>query len=521
MKLYKGSILTCDSENTVARYLVEDKGFIIYIGNELPIEYADIETINLGKKALMPSFVDTHIHFACFAMFHAGLNVMSARSNTEIMKMLSNFSSSWKGKILIGFGASSYSVVEKRLISRTELDTVCSHIPVMIVKYDGHSCIINSALMSLIKNKIENLCGFHEFSGEMNQEAFFAVFDYVANSIPFLEFVSNMQKAVDYIASKGIGMIHSASGIGFSKDLDVAIERFVARGVQHGFKIRLFFQTMDIKKTRRRHLPRIGGCFATALDGCFCSKDASLTVPYENSDSNGILYYTDEQVTEFCKNANRAGLQIEIHAIGDAAFDQATKALKAALDDFPRKDHRHGIIHACLPTKEGLEICRDYHIQILLQTSFINRPQEPDEYLSEILGSDRTEKLNPLHTFAEYGIPVSAGSDAPYTDPDPILWIHNACNHSIKEQSLSVYEALRMCTYNGCRASFDEDKYGSLEDGKKADMVILSENPYAVPVENLKNLKVEQLVLSGKNYLPQTGSCVALLLKGVFPWKKC
>ena len=88
-----------------------------------------------------------------------------------------------------------------------------------------------------------------------------------------------------------------------------------------------------MKKVQKRHLPRVGGCFATALDGCFGSKDAALRVPYENSDSKGVLYYSDAQVAEFCKKANRAGLQIEMHAIGDAAFDQATRALKAALDN--------------------------------------------------------------------------------------------------------------------------------------------------------------------------------------------
>ena len=113
---------------------------------------------------------------------------------------------------------------------------------------------------------------------------------------------------------------------------------------------------MDTEKVIKRGLTRIGGCFETALDGCFGSKDASLLTPYENSNDCGVLYYSDEKVTEFCKKANRAGLQIEMHAIGDRAFNQATRALKAALDDYPREDHRHTIIHACLPTEEGIEI---------------------------------------------------------------------------------------------------------------------------------------------------------------------
>ena len=144
-----------------------------------------------------------------------------------------------------------------------------------------------------------------------------------------------------------------------------------------------------------------------------------------------MLYYSDETVIDFCMRANRAGLEIEMHAIGDAAFEQATKALKAALDDYPGDDHRHGIIHACLPTEEGLKICADYGIHLPMQTSFIDWPQEPDAYLVSILGPERAAQLNPLRTMWDRGIVLSAGSDAPCTDPDPILWMYKACNHSI------------------------------------------------------------------------------------------
>ena len=186
------------------------------------------------------------------------------------------------------------------------------------------------------------------------------------------------------MASIGIGMIHSISGVGFSHDLDVDMERYFGAGLKNGMQYRVFFQTMDTEKVIKRGLTRIGGCFETALDGCFGSKDASLLTPYENSNDCGVLYYSDEKVDGILKKANRAGLQIEMHAIGDRAFNQATRALKAALDDYPRKDHRHTIIHACLPTEEGIEICKKYNISLSVQTAFIDWRQEPDEYLKEI-----------------------------------------------------------------------------------------------------------------------------------------
>lgn len=521
MMIYEGNIITCDDENHVYRYLVEDNGRIVYVGNELPNIYKGREAMALGNKALLPSFVDTHMHFASFATFHAGLNVMEARSNKEIAVRLEEFVKKDKSKIVIAFGASPYSVEEGVLISRKELDKVTGERPVMVVKYDGHACIINTALLKKVRSKIENLRGFNEESGEMNQEAFFAVSDYITASIPIPQLIKNMQKAIDFVASRGIGMIHTVSGVGFTGDLDVDLERFVGRGAESGFQLRVFMQTMTVEKALKRKLPRIGGCFENALDGCFGSMDAAMIEPYLGTDDRGVLYYTDEQVTEFCKKANRAGLQIEMHAIGDRAFDQATRALKSALDDFPREDHRHGIIHDCLPTPEGIEICKKYHIQMPVQTSFINWKQEPDTYLEKILGKERTEKLNPVGTFCHNNIVVSAGSDAPCTDPNPMLWVHNACNHPIAGESISVYEALRMCTYNGYYTTFDEKERGSLENGKIADMVILSDNPYDVDKCKLKDIKVEQLYLGGKPYEKQKKSIASLILSGMMSKKVC
>ena len=88
MRLYEGNILTCDKENRIAHYLLEDQGKILYCGDELPAGCVAAERVSTGEGALIPPFVDSHIHFASYATFHAGLNVMNARSNEEILQML-------------------------------------------------------------------------------------------------------------------------------------------------------------------------------------------------------------------------------------------------------------------------------------------------------------------------------------------------------------------------------------------------------------------------------------------------
>lgn len=517
MTIYQGNILTVDADNSVTKYLVEKDGIIVYTGDHLPEEYSNCDNVvNLQGKALIPSFVDTHQHFASFSTFNAGLNVMEASSNEEIASMVKKFASESKSKTLIAFGASPYSVKEGRLISRKELDEVCPDKEIMVVKYDGHACILNSKLLKKLDKKLSKLRGYHPDSGEMNQEAFFTCSDYITGSLSIPELFHNMQKAADFMASKGIGCVHTVSGVGFIGNLDITLEKIFAKSLSNGFQVRVFPQSMDIKVATSRNLPRIGGCFECALDGCFGSHDASLNEPYIDSEGgNGVLYYSDEKVESFCKKANRAGLQIEIHAIGDKAFDQAARAIKAALDDFPRKDHRHGIIHDCLPTEEGIAICREYGIQMPVQSSFINWKQEPDSYLESILGKDRLSKLNPLRTFYDNKIVVSFGSDAPCTSPDPIVWIDKAVNNPNKEQALNIQEALRCATINGYYATFDDKQRGSLEKGKTADMVILSDNPYTMPAESLASLKVESLILSGKPYTTSVGGILPSVIRSL------
>ena len=500
MKCYKGTILSVNASDDVFNYLVEDQGRIVYVGNELPEMFAGAGVLDLGDKALIPSFADTHQHFASFAVFNSGLNVMEAESNEEIARMVADFyAKSGSAKTLIAFGASPYSVKERRLISRQELDRVCPDKEIMVVKYDGHACIINTKLLQKIDSKVCKLRGYHPDTGEMNQEAFFKVSDYITGSLSVMDLFSKMQDAADFEAARGIGMVHTVSGVGFIANLDITTEKVFAKSLTNGFQVRVFPQSMDVSVATSRKLPRIGGCFECALDGCFGSLDAAMNEPYTDG-SDGVLYYSDEKVTEFCKKANRAGLQIEMHAIGDKAFDQATRCLKTALDDYPREDHRHGIIHDCLPTAEGIKICRDYHIAMPVQSAFINWKQEPDEYLESIMGPERCSRLNPIKTFRDNGIVVSFGSDAPCTTPDPIVWMERCVNHPNPSERVSIQDALRMATYNGYFTSFDEKDRGSLETGKVADMVILSANPYTVPASEIKNLRVEQLLLAGKPY---------------------
>jgi len=504
MQIYHGKIISLDKDNNVYNYLVEDKGRIIYLGDSLPIEYSKNDSlVELGDRALLPSFGDGHMHFSNWALIAVSyFDVREARDIREIQGIIQKHMTR-KLKAVIAFGVSKHSVTEKRLIFRQELDEACPDIPLIIICYDGHSAVFNTKMLEKFPDKIKKLRGFQEKKGHLFNEAYLAGTDYATSLVPPLDLVKSIVKSFDLLAEKGIGLIHATEGIGFPRDLDITLVSWIAkaRARKNQFQTRLFFQTMEVEKVLKRKLPRIGGCFATALDGCFGACDAALLEPYHNDqDNNGIFFQSEKEVFDFVKKANRAGLQIEMHAIGDAAVSRAVKAIETALLDYPREDHRHTIIHACLIHPDDLKKIARLQIGITIQPGFLISPLEPVEYLNEILGP-RVKKSSPLQSILNAGIHLSGGSDAPVTHPDPIEGIYGACNHPYDpDQSISVTEALKMYTYEVAWTSFDEKERGSLEKGKIADMVILNQDPLALGPEELRSLKVEKLFLNGKEY---------------------
>ena len=150
MKIYHGSILSCDRQNHVYEYLVERDGRILHVGDELPPELArGGERVELGSRALLPSFGDAHLHFSNWALIATVFfDPREAEDFEEIGQMIRDFSRRERNlKILPGFGLSPHSLAEKRLITREELDRFESDRPLYLFCYDGHSAVFNSMML--------------------------------------------------------------------------------------------------------------------------------------------------------------------------------------------------------------------------------------------------------------------------------------------------------------------------------------------------------------------------------------
>ncbi len=514
MQVFHGTIITCDENNTIANYLVEREGRIAYIGKKLPTQYEVVPPIELGNSVLLPAFADTYMHYSGFSVLHKMFPINDTDSNAKILEHLKEYASSTRENIVVGFGATEFAVSEGHLILKEQMDSASPDKPAFIIKHDAHSGVANSLFLDAIKTKASNLRGYNYETGELKQEAFFAACDFITHGMSTKKVIDSMVETSDFLASKGIGLICSASGIGFVRDYDFDMERSVAKGLDNGMQVRAAYQCANVDKIAKKDMTRV--VFAN-LDGTFSNADASLNEDYVSINNKGVSYFSDAEVQKFCINANRAGYQIALHAVGDAAFEQAVNSIAMALEDYPRYDHRHIIIHGCLPTDRALKTCAKYNIMISVQPSLLSHIEGVDKFIENMLSPERTKGINPLKKISDLGIKICFNSDAPASDPDPIMWIHDACNNKNPSESVSVYDALRMATYNGAFSCFDEKERGTLEMGKSCDMAVLDKNPFEIPVTELKSINVSELYLKGKPYKRSRTGSMATMLRGMFP----
>ena len=516
MKVYaNGQFITCEKENRVCSAMVVDKGRIAWIGEEgeLPKAYMKATRVDLEGSTVTPAFGDTHMHFASLCVFENTFYLMDVKGFDEASAIVGKYASSHpKAKILMGYGCSAHTVAEGRLPEKADLDQWTAR-PLLIVKYDGHAAVANSAMMALLSDEVKKDPGCDEKSGWLYQNAFYQGVNEATAFIPTMDIIRGLGNGADYLASVGIGMVHSVEGVGFKNDIDVDMMKILAPGLPQAF--RLFFQTMDLEKAKKHGFTRIGGCFKLALDGCFGSEDAALLEPYANDAANsGVLNYTQEEVNAFAIGANREGWQITMHAIGDAAIEQCVTAYEAAYADRPWSDARHIMIHSCLAHEDQLKRAAKIGLCLAMQSPFIYWKQEPDDYLCRILGRERAADLNPLGTIHRLGIVAGDGSDGPCTRPNPLRGMACAVNHPNPKERISRLDALRMITANPAYMSHDEKDRGTLTAGKIADFVVLGENP--LTAEDIEHIPVKALYLHGKKYIPEKPGALKILCRALF-----
>lgn len=516
--VYEGAILTVDENDSRVRFLVEERGKVVHVGDDLPRRFERATRVDLAGRCIVPAFADTHMSLSGSALFLESPDVSGCANSDEVAQAVNEAAGKGGSGPVLAFGCTAPAVDGgKRFPTCAQLDGACPGRPCLVVEHGCRAGVVNSAMAKHAAAALKDAEGFDAESGRVSRQAFFAVVSAASSLVDAPRLASSMQHAIDEAAAHGIGLVHAVSGLGFAGGSDVTLEKHVAKSVQHGFQVKVCHRTMDKMAAMRKRMLRVGACMADALDGNFEDREAALIEPYATcTESHGAVFHGLEQVDAFCRECNKANMNVRLTAMGDAAVHQGLHGLDAALAYWPRSGHRLAIAGACLMTPEDMAVCAKAGYLVLAPCAMLNDAQLPADYLRETLGEGRFQRFMPLRSLWEAGVRVSAASFSPCSAPDPLRWMAAVCNHPVPGQSLTVTQALRMCTANGAYAGFDEGVRGTLEKGKAADFAILSADPLKAGPAKVGEVQVEGLVLSGKPYERQTRSYASIVASGLF-----
>ena len=475
-----GRIVTVGNESSVGRFV--EKGW--------PIR-------DLKGQTLLPGFIDTHQHLGLTGQVLNGLNFLGIDSFDGILSHVrKSAAEGGDDEWLLGYSLNEVNIREGRLPLKEELDSVCPDRPVMLVHSSWHLCALNSKALEVLSLPADlpgmdlgenGPTGLVRDPGALSH-----VFPAVSSLTPRATKLASFKAACEAALRQGITSLHCLEGGEFGPgDTRLVVEL----GDQLPLHTVVWNQVMDIEETLELGLFRIGGCICA--DGAMSAHTAALFEPYcDQPDNCGTLNFSQQEMDDFILQSHKAGLQVAIHCETDRAIEQVLVAMEKAIAAHPRADHRHRIEHCEIPTPDQIQRMATAGIMASMQPAFFPHMVDWDDYEVRF-GPERMLWLHPYRTMLDSGVKLCGGSDCPITPYSPLVGVQAAVLHPVVDERISVMEALRMFTLDAAFSGFEERERGSIEVGKIADFVILSEDPTAVLPDRIGEIDVVQVYVNG------------------------
>lgn len=536
-----GHIIKVDSRNEVAEAVAVLGGRIVAVGTSDEIATCigrDTKIIRLNGQTVLPGFIEPHTHLMLYGIWSTWVNAKTP-PNKNIPQLLERLrkkaDETPKGEWIVAYGIEETALEEKRWPTRDELDSVVPDHPLFINHRSGHSCVVNSRALALarINESTPQPEGGHidrdpltgRITGVLREKAAFKPLEALLPTPTKDEMKEGLINAGKLYASAGITSTHDA-GATTHPDTYRAFQEAIEEGQ---LKTRVYLMIRDwpyahyylerdlgLRTGFGNERLRIGPV-KTCTDGSIQVFTGAFYEPYITLDSEhtrknprGVLQMSPNEINELVLEAHQKGYQVAIHAQGDYGIDVAIDAIQHAMWRFPRPDARHRIEHCQCVTPEGLKRMR----QLGIIASFY--PHHvwywADRHVSTFIGKERASRIDPMKSALREGVVTVAHSDAPIAaigDPlfgaEPLFGIWCAVNRKTRggmllgpEERITPMEGIRAYTINAAYASFEEKIKGSIEPGKLADFVILSENPCEVDPWEIRNIKVEWTIIGGE-----------------------
>lgn len=479
---------------------------ILKVGSTQEIEKLcgkETKVINLNGKTVVPGLIDTHIHVADFGRCLMWLDLTSAGSIKDLQSLLKEKSKQTPaGKWIVGRGWNENQFKEKRLLSLKDLDAASPDNPVILYHGAAYICAANTKALAKagVTNQTTAPSGgsidktaTNELTGIFRGSATNLVWQAVAE--PTLEELTNAAAlACQQIVQAGIT---SVDWIILSENELSLIQTLHEQGklpirVNMIVPHKLLKNASKFKSTDLLRL-RLGGAIIFT-DGYLDSKTAALEQPYSDDPNNkGKMMCTQQELASWVEQVLALGLQPVVHAMGDKAVDTALNVIEKA-----SKKVRFRIEQVALLNNELVKRLKEQDVVVSVQPKMV-----PTEFTvwsaADHLGVERAKWLHPLKTLLNAGVRVAGGSDCPMEPLNPFLGMQEAViRESYPEQRLTVEEALRMYTLDAAYCSNEETVKGSIEEGKLADITVLSNDPSVVPTSEIKDIKAEMVVIDGE-----------------------
>ena len=511
--LTNGKVLTVDDQFSIQDTVVVNDGRIVATGDaSLTSQYASDNVVDLQGKVLMPGFNDSHTHIRGRPQRYIELGDVT--SIAEIQELIqAKIIEIGEGEWITGYGWYEDELDEGRRPLRTDLDLVAPNNPVTLTRAGGHSAVVNSLALELADVTLETPQpdgGVIERGddGQLNgvirerQE----IVERLVPDSTYDELISSLEVNLNDLLSMGITSITDASKppsqFAMWEELYENTELSLPRSAVQ-------FQWFDLEGINEVKA-RVGdgtdflrvGPIKVFADGGFTGPAAYTLEPYHNQgEYRGYLNMPEGELVAHLNEIHDAGWQMGIHAIGDAAIVLVVNTLADALERNPREDHRHYLNHFSMrPPELTMELMAQHKIHITQQPNFTYTLE--GRYVENLDGW-RLQHNNPVRSPMDHGITVAISSDI--LPIGPMVGIYAATTRKGMtgavygpDEIISREEAIRAYTLLGAFLNFEEDVKGSLEPGKFADMVVLSEDILTIEEERIMDIEIEQTYVDGK-----------------------
>ena len=530
---YNGDIITMvgDSPNYVEA-LVEKDGNIVFTGSSaeaMKVAGKGHKMIDLNGNTLVPGLIDGHAHFANFGAQAIGAQLLaSPDANVDDMATLISVLKAWntpENRALTGWifgtGFDDSILKEKRFPTKHDLDEVSTEFPIMITHISGHFAVVNSKGLEKLgidensKDPEGGLIRREDNSTEPNgvlEEL--AAIPYMLQAIApksqeaILQFFdAGQEMALSYgytTAQEGRAMQNHDMLVAMAESNRNKID--VVSYIDYAF----VDQYMDSKWNSSEYINgyRIGGMKVT-LDGSPQGRTAWRTEPYllpphgmPHDYSGYPAIPNDSVVMSIFEKGFKNNWQILAHTNGDAAIDQFIRTMKPLQEKYGKDNRRDVIIHGQYIREDQLDDAKDMK---MIASLFPLHTFYWGDWHTQLIGDSLVQSISPVKSALNKGIDITIHTDAPVALPNLMRVLWTAVNRTSRSgkvigenERLTPYEALQAITIWSAYQHFEEDKKGSLEVGKLADLVVLDKNPLKIKADDIKDIQVLKTIKEGK-----------------------